>query len=95
MMQVLGGSLAIRHGVRTHWSADNTALHCVRAHCSHYIVIEEVDLVSVLANVQQWFKSCNVSEQDLSRVTQVYVGPLWPSNISGSKLGKSSLGSFW
>jgi hypothetical protein len=45
MVQLLGGKIAIRHGSRSHWSPDNTALHCVRMHGSHFVVIEEHELV--------------------------------------------------
>lgn len=45
MVQILGGVIAIRHGSRSHWSKENTALHCVRTHGSG-ISIEEVELVS-------------------------------------------------
>src|SRR5258706_12323753 len=45
MGQLLGGTGVIRHGSRAHWSAENTALYCVRMHGHHYVVIEEVELV--------------------------------------------------
>jgi hypothetical protein len=48
MVQLLGGTIAIRHGSRSHWSSDNTALHCVRMHGSHFVVIEENELASPL-----------------------------------------------
>ncbi|KAJ8468524.1 hypothetical protein ONZ51_g9590 [Trametes cubensis] len=40
---VLGGQLAIRQGTRTHWSADNTAMHVVRS-LHGLIFIDELDL---------------------------------------------------
>jgi len=45
MAQVLGGTVIIRHGSRAHWTAENTALYCVRMHGHHYVIIEEVELV--------------------------------------------------
>lgn len=45
MVQVLGGTVVIRHGSRAHWTTENTALYCVRMHGHHYVVIEEVELV--------------------------------------------------
>ncbi|KAH9858402.1 hypothetical protein C2E23DRAFT_864363 [Lenzites betulinus] len=40
---ILGGQLAIRQGTRTHWSAENTAMHVVRS--LHGVIhIDEVDL---------------------------------------------------
>ncbi|KAG8832492.1 hypothetical protein FRC18_004928 [Serendipita sp. 400] len=44
LVQVLGGVIAIRHGSRSHWSLENTALHCIRAHGSHFIVIDQVEI---------------------------------------------------
>jgi hypothetical protein len=44
----MGGTVAIRHGSRSHWMPENTALHCVRAHGSHFIIIEQVELVCTL-----------------------------------------------
>lgn len=45
LVQVLGGTLAVRRGSRAHWSSENTALHCVRTYGSYFSVIEEVELV--------------------------------------------------
>lgn len=47
LISLLGGVVAIRQGSPSHWSAENTAMHCVRsaAHGSN-VVINEVDLVS-------------------------------------------------
>lgn len=45
MVQVLGGTAVVRRGSRAHWSAENTALYCVRMHGHHYVVIEEAELV--------------------------------------------------
>ena len=45
MAQVLGGTVVVRRGSRAHWSAENTALYCVRMHGHHYVVIEEAELV--------------------------------------------------
>ncbi|KAI0823308.1 hypothetical protein BC628DRAFT_524655 [Trametes gibbosa] len=42
-VSVLGGRLAVRQGTRTHWSADNTAMHIVRA-LQGVVYIDEVDL---------------------------------------------------
>ncbi len=47
LVQLLGGTLAIRRGSRSHWSRENTALHCVRMHGSHFVVIEEIELVGL------------------------------------------------
>ena len=47
MVQVLGGTVVIRHGSRAHWTAENTAFYCVRMHGHHYVMIEEVELVCV------------------------------------------------
>lgn len=44
-VSVLGGQLALRQGTRTHWSAENTAMHIVRSR-EGVIYIDEVDLVS-------------------------------------------------
>lgn len=46
LVQLLGGTIAIRQGSRSHWSRDNTALHCVRMHGSHFVVVEEVEVAS-------------------------------------------------
>ncbi|KAI0633313.1 hypothetical protein C8Q77DRAFT_1057913 [Trametes polyzona] len=43
LVAVLGGQLALRQGTRTHWSADNTAMHVVRS-LQGVIYIDEVDL---------------------------------------------------
>ncbi|KAI0365644.1 hypothetical protein BV20DRAFT_953838 [Pilatotrama ljubarskyi] len=40
---VLGGQLATRQGTRTHWSAENTAMHVVRS-IHNLIFIDELDL---------------------------------------------------
>ncbi|OJT09270.1 hypothetical protein TRAPUB_14267 [Trametes pubescens] len=42
-VSVLGGQLALRQGTRTHWSAENTAMHIVRSR-QGVIYIDEVDL---------------------------------------------------
>ncbi|KAI0769641.1 hypothetical protein BD413DRAFT_477512 [Trametes elegans] len=42
-VHVLGGQLATRQGTRTHWSAENTAMHVVRSHYGQ-IFIDELDL---------------------------------------------------
>ncbi|KAG8833648.1 hypothetical protein FRC17_010313 [Serendipita sp. 399] len=56
LVQVLGGTVAIRHGSRLHWSPENTALHCVRSYGNHFIVIDEVELLS--RNVCSGFSYC-------------------------------------
>ncbi|CAG7854544.1 SubName: Full=Related to glycinamide ribonucleotide transformylase {ECO:0000313/EMBL:CCA70449.1} [Serendipita indica DSM 11827] len=56
LVQILGGIIAIRHGARSRWSKENTALHCVRTHGSNCITIEEVELVS--RNVCSAFTFC-------------------------------------
>ncbi|KAG9057566.1 hypothetical protein FS842_005778 [Serendipita sp. 407] len=56
LVQVLGGVIAIRHGSRSHWSPENTALHCIRAHGSHFIVIDQVEILS--RNVCSGFSYC-------------------------------------
>lgn len=46
LISLLGGVIAIRQGTSTHWSSENTAMHCVRstAHGSS-VIINEIDLV--------------------------------------------------
>ncbi|KAF8967877.1 hypothetical protein BDZ97DRAFT_475685 [Flammula alnicola] len=43
LIQILGGSLAIRQGTRVHWSPENTTMHLVRS-LNGVIVIDEHDL---------------------------------------------------
>lgn len=68
IISLLGGVVAIRQGSPSHWSAENTAMHCVRsaAHGSN-VVINEVDLVSrcVFASIASFValvvvKICNL-----------------------------------
>jgi hypothetical protein len=44
MVHALGGRLALRQGSRTHWSAENTAMHLIRL-ASGCVFIDEHDLV--------------------------------------------------
>ncbi|PVG02391.1 hypothetical protein CPB86DRAFT_725416 [Serendipita vermifera] len=55
-VQLLGGTIVVRHGSRAHWSLENTALYCVRSHGSNLVVIEEVELAS--RNVCSAFSYC-------------------------------------
>ncbi|KAG6842159.1 hypothetical protein C0991_001652 [Blastosporella zonata] len=65
LVHILGGVLAIRHGTRTHWTPENTAMHLVRSLCG-VIIMDEKDLnvknlcsgysycVSILDSVYVW-----------------------------------------
>lgn len=48
LISLLGGVIAIRQGSPTHWSPENTAMHCVRS-ASHgsNVTINEINLVSI------------------------------------------------
>ncbi|KAF9263290.1 hypothetical protein L218DRAFT_973111 [Marasmius fiardii PR-910] len=64
LIQVLGNQLATRQGSRTHWSAENTAMHIVRSRRGQ-VFIDELDLN--IKNLCSGFSCC------LSILDTVYV----------------------
>ncbi|KAF5317005.1 hypothetical protein D9611_003938 [Ephemerocybe angulata] len=74
LVKLLGGRLAVRQGTRAYWTADNTAMHIVRA-VGDVIFIDELDLnvkhlcsgfsycLSILGTVYVWYGTGSLDKE--------------------------------